>query len=164
MTNQARRKVLERQGYRLVGKHSGTKTCYYCKQGIRGKDVCYKNTFYGIKSWGCIQASVSIDVCNLKCQWCWRDINYIVNAYKEFDEPKEIVDGLIKEHLGLLKGFYGGSNVDLDRLKESEKPKHVALSLTGEVCLYPKLPELIDEIHKRAMTTFVVTNGSSPGK
>ncbi len=164
MITDARKKILERQGYRLVGNHSGTKTCHYCRQGIKGRDVCYKNIFYGIKSWGCVQASVSIDVCNLKCQWCWRDINYTSGSLDKFDEPKAIVDGLIKEHLKLLKGFYGGNgNVDFERLKESERPKHVALSLTGEVCLYPKLPELIDEFHNRGMTTFVVTNGTMPG-
>jgi len=162
MMRDARKQVLEKQGYRLVGKHSGTKTCHYCKQGIRGKDVCYKNTFYGIKSWGCVQASVSIDVCNLKCQWCWRDINYTVGSLEQFDEPSVIVDGLIEQHLQLLKGFYGSDAVDKERLRESEKPKHVALSLTGEVCLYPKLPELIDEFHKRGMTTFVVSNGTMP--
>ena len=39
------------EGYRLVGNHSAVKICAYCKKAIRGQDVCYKNTFYGIESW-----------------------------------------------------------------------------------------------------------------
>ena len=42
------------------------------------------------------------------------------------------------------------------------KPKHVALSLTGDACMYPRLPELIDEIHNNGMTSFLVTNGTFP--
>ena len=41
-------------------------------------------------------------------------------------------------------------------------PKHVAISLDGEPTLYPKLAEMIIEFKKRDMTTFLVTNGSSP--
>jgi len=40
------------------------------------------------------------------------------------------------------------------------KPKHVALSLTGDACMYPRLPELINEIRKKDMTSFLVTNGT----
>ena len=37
-----------------------------------------------------------------------------------------------------------------------------AISLTGEPTLYPKLPELIKEIHSRGKTSFLVTNGQHP--
>ena len=47
-------------------------------------------------------------------------------------------------------------------LKEAFKPIHFAISLSGEPTMYPKLPELIDEIHKRGMTAYLVTNGSYP--
>ena len=59
-------------------------------------------------------------------------------------------------------GFWGNSSVDKKRLYEAMEPKHVALSLTGDACLYPKLPELIWEINKRGMTSFLVTNGTLP--
>ncbi len=154
-------KDLRKQGYRLVGEHSAVKACLWCKKAIRGEDVCYKNTFYGIDSWRCVQASVSLDKCNLKCQWCWRDIN--CNYNKELsDEPKEILDGLIKEQLKAIEGFKGNNKIDMKRFKEAQKPKHIALSLSGDACLYPRLPELIEEIHKRGMTSFVVTNGCFP--
>jgi tRNA wybutosine-synthesizing protein 1 len=35
--------------------------------------------------------------------------------------------------------------------------------LIGEPTLYPKLPELVKELRKRKKTSFVVTNGLSPG-
>lgn len=156
-----RLKDLRKQGYRLIGKHSAVKVCLWCKKAIRGEDVCYKNTFYGIDSWRCIQASVSLDKCNLRCQWCWRDINS--NYDKELsDEPKEILDGLIREQLKAIEGFKGCKRVDMKRFREAQKPKHVALSLSGDACLYPRLAELIEEIHKRGMTSFVVTNGCFP--
>src|SRR3989344_235174 len=161
MLTNARRKRLELQGYRLTGEHSAVKICFYCKQAIRGKDVCYKNKFYGIKSWRCVQASVSLEVCNLRCNWCWRDVGYTRN-YDKLDKPAEIVDGLIKEHVKLLYGFYGSENVDRKKLDESMKPLHIALSLTGETCLYPKLPELVDEILGRGMSCFIVSNGTMP--
>ncbi len=156
-----RLKDLRKQGYRLVGRHSAVKVCLWCKKAIRGEDVCYKNTFYGIDPWRCIQASVSVDKCNLKCQWCWRDIN--INYSGELDDdPKEILDGLIREQIKAIEGFKGYKNVDEKRFKEAQEPKHVAISLSGDACLYDRLPELIEEIHKRGMTSFLVTNGCFP--
>jgi len=157
-----RKKELMKQGYRLVGNHSAIKTCLWCKKAVRGDDTCYKNTFYNIKSWRCIEASVTLDNCNLRCEWCWRDINYSSLTFEKLDDPKMIVDGFIQEHKKLLVGFFGAERVNRERLDESMKPKHVALSLTGDACMYPKLPELIDEIHSREMTTFLVTNGTFP--
>ncbi len=52
--------------------------------------------------------------------------------------------------------------MDMTRWKEAFEPKHVAISLAGEPTLYPYLPELIEEFHKKSMTTFVVTNGTNP--
>lgn len=157
-----RQKILEKQGYRIVGEHSSTKTCMWCKSALRGGKACYKNTFYGIKSWRCIQASVTQDVCNLKCDWCWRDINYTSGALGKLDNPKEIVDGLVKEHKALLIGFNGNKYVNKERFEEAMNPIHIAISLTGDAVLYSKLPLLIDEIHNRGMTTFLVTNGTKP--
>ena len=41
-------------------------------------------------------------------------------------------------------------------------PKHFAFSLSGEPTFYPRLPELIDELKKRNITSFLVTNGTNP--
>ncbi len=159
----ARKQELISQGYRLIGNHSAIKICHYCKEAIRGKNVCYKNTFYGIRSWQCIQASVTLDFCNLRCEWCWRNIEYNFPKNTRFNDPPElIVDGFIKAHKEILIGFKGNKNANKDRISESQRPKHIALSLTGDACMYPRLPELIEEIHKRGMTSFLVTNGTFP--
>lgn len=157
-----RKKDLLKQGYRIIGNHSAIKICLWCKKSINNQDVCYKNKFYGINSWQCIQSSITLDYCNLKCQWCWRDINLDLPKIKLNDSPKKIVDGLVKEQREILQGFYGNKQIDKKKLNEAMNPKHIALSLTGDACLYPKLPEIIDEIHKRNMTSFLVTNGTFP--
>ncbi len=157
-----RKSILEKQGYRLIGNHSALKTCQYCKTAIKGTDVCYKNKFYGINSWRCIQATVTLDVCSLRCQWCWRDIDYNAKKASFLDNPKDILDEFIKEQRKALIGYFGYDKINKKRLLESTEPKHVALSLTGDACLYPRLPELIDLIHEKGMTSFVVTNGTFP--
>jgi len=155
-----RRKFLEKQGYRLVGKHSAIKLCYYCKSSLKDNGDCYKNKFYGINSWKCIQASVTLDICNLRCQWCWRDIDYNPKKVKFLDDPKEIIEGFVKEQKNALDGYLGNEKVNKEKIIESMKPRHIALSLTGDACMYPRLPELINEIHKKNMTSFLVTNGT----
>lgn len=153
----------EKQGYRFVGNHSAVKVCLWCKRDIKGKDVCYKNTFYNISSHQCIQASVSVTNCYLRCEFCWRCLDYTeAKEVDSPDDPKFIVDGLIAQQRDYLQGFKGNSEVSDEKFKEAMDPKHVALSLAGDATLYPKLPELIDEIHSRGMTSFVVTNGLRP--
>src|SRR2546427_4132640 len=41
-------------------------------------------------------------------------------------------------------------------------PTNVAISLTGEPTLYKRLGEMIDEFKRRKMSTFLVTNGTTP--
>ncbi|MEA3378910.1 MAG: 4-demethylwyosine synthase TYW1 [Nanoarchaeota archaeon] len=157
------KKNLEKQGYRFVGNHSAIKLCSWCKKSMKENDVCYKNTFYGIQTWRCIQSSVSMDVCTNRCQFCWRDIGHTSEKWTgPIDDPKIIVDGLIKEHVKYIQGMKGNDKCIPERLSEAFSPLHIAISLSGEAVLYPKLPELIDEIHERGMTTFLVTNGCSP--
>ncbi len=155
-----RRLLLEKQGYKLVGNHSAIKICNWCKSSINNKLACYKNTFYGIKSWQCIQASVTLDICNLRCEWCWRDIDYNPKNIRFTDEPRDIVKGFIEKQQEILIGYYGSEYSNKIKLDEGMKPRHVALSLTGDACMYPRLPELIDEIHRNSMTSFLVTNGT----
>lgn len=45
---------------------------------------------------------------------------------------------------------------------EALNPNHAAISLDGEPLLYPKLSGLIEGFRNRNMTTFVVTNGTTP--
>src|SRR5216110_2242418 len=67
-----KQEVLERQGYRIVGEHSGVKLCHWTKASLTKGVGCYKQTFYGIESHRCLQMTPTVDACNLACQFCWR--------------------------------------------------------------------------------------------
>ncbi len=157
--------IVERAGYRVIGPHmhSAVKICHYTKQDIRGKDYCYKCKFYGITSSRCLQLSVTEFFCSMNCTFCWRNLGYIMPPEDfPWDKPDEIMDAAIKAQQDLLQGFWG-SAPDKQKLMKAMEPKHVALSLSGETCLYPYLPELVDNIiKKRKMTAYVVTNGAHP--
>ena len=163
MLTQKKRQELEKQGYRIVGNHSAIKICGWTKNSLRNRGVCYKNTFYGIQTWRCVQMTPALQHCNFRCWHCWRDI---ASASREWsgpiDDPKDIVDGCIKEHVKILIGFQGNKNANKKRLEEMKLPLHFAISLTGEPTMYPKLPALIDEIKSRGMSAYLVTNGSYP--
>lgn len=157
---------MRKQGYHFIGKHSATKICGYTANGLRGGHLCYKNTFYGIQSWRCIQATPVIG-CNLACSFCWRIIPEEegfkwneINAIEKWDSPEDIVEGLIKEHRNIITGYKGNNKVNIKRWNESNDPAHVALSLTGEPLFYPKMGELIEAFHKQGISTFLVTNGT----
>jgi tRNA wybutosine-synthesizing protein 1 len=162
MVSENTKKDLEKQGYRFTGQHSAVKVCEWCRKALRGDEVCYKGNFYGIKSWRCVQMSPTF-ACTHRCIFCWRNIEETDEINQnDLDDPKEIVNNCIKEHVKFLYGFGGNEKRNKERYDEIEKPLHFAISLTGEPCLYPKLPELIDEIKKRNMTAFIVTNGTQP--
>ncbi|KAG8061105.1 hypothetical protein GUJ93_ZPchr0003g17704 [Zizania palustris] len=44
------RTSLEKQGYKIIGSHSGVKICRWTKSQLRGRGGCYKHSFYGIES------------------------------------------------------------------------------------------------------------------
>ena len=50
MVSESLRKSLTKQGYKIVGSHSGVKLCRWTKAMLRGRGGCYKHTFYGIES------------------------------------------------------------------------------------------------------------------
>ena len=63
----------------------------------------------------------------------------------------------------LLIGFQGNKKVNPEELAKCMQPKQAAISLTGEPCLYPKLPELVTEFFKQNFdSVFLVTNGTIP--
>ena len=71
-----------------------------------------------------------------------------------------VVDGLIREHKRIISGYGGHKDVDIERWNEAQEPAHVALSLTGEPLFYPKISQLLEEFHRRKISTFLVTNGT----
>jgi len=157
-----KREVLERQGYKIVGEHSGVKVCHWTKASLTKGVGCYKQTFYGIESHRCLQMTPTVDACNLSCQFCWRTQEWGSDSLIEADDPAFIVDESIEAQRLLLSGFKGNPNVSPERFLEAWHPTNVAISLTGEPTLYKRLGEMIDEFKRRGMSTFLVTNGTTP--
>ncbi|MBD3318649.1 4-demethylwyosine synthase TYW1 [Candidatus Woesearchaeota archaeon] len=154
---------LEKQQYRIVGSHSAVKVCGWTKKLIKGEGGCYKLKFYGIMSHQCLQMTPSMSCAN-RCTFCWRGYKAPVakNWKWSVDDPKEIIDGSIAHHHDLLVGLKGSPKSDKQAYEQSCHVKHVALSLTGEPITYPRLNEMIDEFHKRGISTFLVTNATYP--
>ena len=158
--------MMKKQGYHFVGKHSATKICNYTSSSLKGGATCYKHRFYGIRSWRCIQATPAIG-CNLACTFCWRIIPEEegfkwneINAMKEWDDPEEVVEGLVEEHKRIISGYKGNDKVKPKLWEQANDPAHVALSLTGEPLFYPKISGLLAAFHRRKISTFLVTNGT----
>jgi tRNA wybutosine-synthesizing protein 1 len=151
------------QGYQLVGKHSAVKLCYWSRESLeRGRD-CYKGRFYGIESHRCLQMSPAIDSCNLTCRFCWRNQGWEQDGpMTAYDDPEGLLDRSIDAQRRILSGFKGDPTVPLERWTEAQSPKHIAISLTGEPTLYPKMNRFLELCHARGITTFLVTNGTNP--
>lgn len=163
--NSSVKKSFEKQGYRFVGKHSAIKISNWVRESLRDKEVCYKEKFYGIKSHRCVQMSCTLLNCQNKCLHCWRDITCTDNrVIIKPDKPKKIIDDCIKQQQKILQCFKGSKKTNLKKFSEAMQPTQFAISLTGEATLYPFLPELIKELRKRKMNSFLVSNGLLPEK
>jgi tRNA wybutosine-synthesizing protein 1 len=158
------KKLLEKQQYGFSGKHSAVKICTWTKKSIRDEGICYKEKFYGIRCHLCCQMTPSVGYCQNRCIFCWREMEHTIGTSMDepFDDPKEIIDNCILKQRKLLSGFGGTKKTNLTKLKAAQEPMHFAISLTGEPTLYPKLNELIKEIHSRGKTSFLVSNGMQP--
>src|SRR3989344_5378788 len=156
-------KILEKQGYRLVGNHSAVKICGWTKNMLNGKGGCYKYTFYGIRSHQCLQMTTSM-FCASRCKFCWRGLKAPVSKswYGPIDSPEHIINHAIDAHLSLLTGFGGNPKSTQELLEEKKDIRHAALSLTGEPITYPLINEIINAFHKRRISTFLVTNAQYP--
>ncbi|MEM0128992.1 MAG: 4-demethylwyosine synthase TYW1 [Thermoplasmata archaeon] len=155
--------TLAEQGYQLVGRHSAVKLCYWTRQSLVSGRDCYKGRFYGIQSHRCLQMSPAIDSCNLYCRFCWRNQGWENDeTMPEFDDPDGLLERSIEAQRRILSGFKGDPSVDRARWEETQTPRHVAISLTGEPTLYPKLNRFLALCHERGITTFLVTNGTNP--
>ncbi len=154
---------LEHQQYRIIGNHSAVKTCGWTKNSIRDKGTCYKHKFYGIRSHRCVQMTTYLTCANF-CNFCWRDIT--APPHTEFkgvpDEPEMIIEKAIEEQKNLLVGFKGYDGANKQKYVESNFPKHFAISLTGEPVLYPLLPKMLEYVHSKGSTTYVVCSGQFP--
>ncbi len=156
--------LLEKQHYEVVGRHSAVEICGWTKKSLLDKGYCYKQKFYGIKSHRCCQMTPSVGFCNQRCIFCWRAIEETVGNKmdRDVDDPNEIIKGCLEAQRRKLSGFGGNPKLNKKKFKEAQDPMHFAISLAGEPTLYPKLPDLIKELHKQGKTTFLVTNGTNP--
>jgi tRNA wybutosine-synthesizing protein 1 len=163
MLNESAIKELEKQQYRIVGSHSAVKVCGWTRNMIRGQGGCYKLKFYGIMSHQCMQMTTSMSCAN-RCTFCWRGYKAPVSKTWDWkvDDSQYIFENSLIAHHKLLIGFKG-SDKKIDKLYEqSQDVKHVALSLTGEPIIYPKINELITKFHEDGVSTFLVTNSQYP--
>jgi len=81
---------------------------------------------------------------------------------KKIDEPEFLLEKCIEAQRSLISGFKGDERCDLNLWKEACNPNQVAISLTGEPTFYPQLGEFIELCRKKVMTSFLVTNGTTP--
>jgi tRNA wybutosine-synthesizing protein 1 len=156
------KKILKKQHYAIVGNHSGVKLCHWMRQSLLFDRECYKQTFYGIKSHRCLQMTPSVNQCNHMCLFCWRHQGFTENRISNIDDPKFILENAIAAQKKLITGFKGDERCDPVKWKEANDPNMLACSLSGEPTLYPRLGEFFEECHKKGITTFLVTNGTSP--
>jgi tRNA wybutosine-synthesizing protein 1 len=160
--------ILHKQQYHLVGHHSAVKTCRWLHKSLVENSVCYKSQFYGIQTHRCLQMTCALNFCTQQCLYCWRYYDSLVDrttmADIEIDDPQEIVQGSIVEQRRLLSGYNPKAHkkVNPKKFQEAQTPRHVAISLSGEPTLYPRLGDLIEEFHRMGFTTFLVTNGTVP--
>ncbi len=130
---------------------------------MRGRGGCYKHSFYGITSYQCMEATPSL-ACANKCVFCWRHHKNPVGTewrWKE-DEPAFIVNEAVELHRGMINEMRGVPGVQPERLLDAFNVRHCALSLVGEPIMYPRINEMLAELHKREISSFLVTNAQFP--
>jgi tRNA wybutosine-synthesizing protein 1 len=156
------RRLFERQGYKIVGAHSGVKLCHWLRQKLLHGRRCYKEKFYGIECHRCLQMSPTMEQCNQNCLFCWRIQNFPGCDFESVDDPEVMLEKAVEAQRSLVSGFKGDERCDPKMWEESRNPTQVAISLTGEPTFYPRLGEFIQLCKDRGMTTFLVTNGTTP--
>jgi tRNA wybutosine-synthesizing protein 1 len=163
MVTASQAKALKKEGYKIIGTHSAVKLCRWTKHQLRGRGGCYKHTFYGITSYQCMETTPSL-ACANKCVFCWRHHkNPVAKTWKwKTDDPHYIVERAVKEHIKMIKETKGIPGVNSERWKEAHTVRHCALSLVGEPIMYPRINELLADLHTRDISTFLVTNGQHP--
>ena len=50
----------------------------------------------------------------------------------------------------------------MERFEEALMPRHCALSLVGEPIMYPEISKLVEYLHEKEISTFLVTNAQFP--
>jgi tRNA wybutosine-synthesizing protein 1 len=155
--------ALTKQGYSIVGSHSGVKICRWTKSALRGRGSCYKYSFYGIASHQCMETTPSLS-CSNKCIFCWRHgTNPVGTTWRwTVDPPDMIFDGVKAGHYKKIKMMRGVPGVRAERFAEAMTIRHCALSLVGEPIFYPHINEFTAMLHKEHISSFLVCNAQHP--
>jgi tRNA wybutosine-synthesizing protein 1 len=158
-------KALTKQGYAIVGSHSGVKICRWTKSALRGRGSCYKYSFYGIRSHLCMETTPSLS-CSNKCVFCWRHgTNPVGTTWRwKVDPPEEIFKGVVEGHYRKIKMMKGVPGVRADRFSEAFRIRHCALSLVGEPIFYPYINEFLALLHGSQISSFLVCNAQHPAQ
>lgn len=156
---------LTKQGYTIVGSHSGVKICRWTKSALRGRGSCYKYSFYGIRSHLCMEATPSLS-CSNKCVFCWRHgTNPVGTSWRwKVDSPEVIFDGVRDGHYKKIKMMRGVPGVRAERFAEAMRIRHCALSLVGEPIFYPHINRFVDLLHSEHISSFLVCNAQHPAQ
>lgn len=157
--------ALTKQGYTIVGSHSGVKICRWTKSALRGRGSCYKYSFYGIRSHLCMETTPSLS-CSNKCVFCWRHgTNPVGTTWRwKVDQPDDIFKGVVEGHYRKIKMLKGVPGVRADRFSEAFRIKHCALSLVGEPIFYPYINEFLALLHGSGISSFLVCNAQHPAQ
>nr|XP_020461299.1 S-adenosyl-L-methionine-dependent tRNA 4-demethylwyosine synthase isoform X1 [Monopterus albus] len=163
MITPALREALTKQGYKLIGSHSGVKLCRWTKSMLRGRGGCYKHTFYGIESHRCMETTPSL-ACANKCVFCWRHhTNPVGTEWRwKMDPAEKILQDALEKHQHMVRQFRGVPGVKPERFEEGLTVKHCALSLVGEPIMYPEINAFIRLLHSHHISSFLVTNAQFP--
>ena len=155
--------ALTKQGYAIVGSHSGVKICRWTKHALRGRGSCYKYSLYGINSHQCMETTPSLS-CSNKCVFCWRHgTNPVGTTWRwVVDPPEMIFDGVKTGHYQKIKVLRGMAGVRAERYAEALKIRHCALSLVGEPIFYPHINEFLALLHAERISSFLVCNAQHP--
>ncbi len=155
--------ALTKQGYTIIGTHSGVKICRWTKSALRGRGSCYKFSFYGIKSHLCMETTPSLS-CSNKCVFCWRHgTNPVGTTWRwQVDPPEMIFEGAKEGHYKKIKMMRGVPGVRAERFQEAMHIRHCALSLVGEPIFYPHINEFVAMLHKEHISSFLVCNAQHP--
>ncbi|XP_014848907.1 PREDICTED: S-adenosyl-L-methionine-dependent tRNA 4-demethylwyosine synthase [Poecilia mexicana] len=163
MITPALREALTKQGYKLIGSHSGVKLCRWTKSMLRGRGGCYKHTFYGIESHRCMETTPSL-ACANKCVFCWRHhTNPVGTEWRwKMDPAEKILQDSLEKHQNMIRQFRGVPGVKPERYEEGLAAKHCALSLVGEPIMYPEINTFLRLLHSHRISSFLVTNAQFP--
>ncbi|SCU98052.1 LADA_0H10264g1_1 [Lachancea dasiensis] len=156
-------KNLTKQGYTIVGSHSGVKICRWTKNDLRGRGSCYKHSLFNIVSSRCMELTPSL-ACSSKCVFCWRHgTNPVSKTWRwEVDDPEYILENALKGHYAKIKQLRGVPGVIAERFAKAFEVRHCALSLVGEPIMYPFISKFVSLLHEKNISSFLVCNAQHP--